>query len=75
MNISEDYLKVVVKNAVREALSRNSKETVEEKVTAMLLKHGNNPEDVRKMVGKHFESAYKKYSTVSSMAEFIRTIY
>ena len=46
-----------------------------EKVTAQLLKWGNNENDVKEMVSKHFESASKNYSSVSTIANYIRTIY
>ena len=49
--------------------------TLKEKVTARLIKNGNNPEDVKKMVDKHFEYASANYETVRAIAECIRTIY
>ena len=49
--------------------------TLKEKVTARLIKNGNNPEDVKKMVDKHFEYAVANYETVSTIAKCIRVIY
>lgn len=45
------------------------------KVEAKLIKDGNNPSDVKKMMNIHFEYASKTYTTVNSVAECIRTIY
>ncbi|MDD2475840.1 MAG: hypothetical protein PHI32_08010 [Dysgonamonadaceae bacterium] len=49
--------------------------TLKEKVTARLIKHGNNPIEVEKMVDKHFEYAAATYGTVRTIAECISTIY
>ena len=49
--------------------------TLKEKVAARLIKNGNNPEEVKKMVDKHFEYAASTYVTVRTIAECIRTIY
>ena len=49
--------------------------TLKEKVTARLIKNGNNPLDVEKMVNEHFEYASSTYKTVKSISECIRTIY
>lgn len=50
------------------------------KVTALLIKRGNNKEDVLKMVREHFDYAMTKYanerfSNASKIAEVIRSIY
>lgn len=45
------------------------------KVEQVLLKAGNNPEDVREMMSNHFDFASGKYPTVKTIAECIRTIY
>ncbi len=49
--------------------------TLKEKVTARLIKNGNNPEDVKKMVDKHFEYASSVYKSVSEISQCIRVIY
>ena len=49
--------------------------TLKEKVTARLIKNGNNPMEVEKMVDKHFEYASSTHGTVRTIAECIRTIY
>jgi hypothetical protein len=49
--------------------------TLKEKVTARLIKWGNNPEEVKEMVDKHFEYAAANFETVKGIAECIRTIY
>jgi hypothetical protein len=49
--------------------------TLREKVTARLIKNGNSPEDVIKMVNEHFEYVSSTYTKVSTIAEYIRTIY
>ena len=54
---------------------KNRVMTLKEKVTARLIKNGNNPEDVSKMVNKHFEYASSNYGTVRTIAECIRIIY
>ena len=48
---------------------------MKEKVEKMLIKWGNNEEDVKKMIAEHFEYASEKYSTPERIAEVIRTIY
>ena len=48
---------------------------LKEKVTAKLIKNGNNIEDVKEMVELHFEYASSKYNTVKTISECIRTIY
>ena len=50
-------------------------ESLKAKVTAKLIKVGNNPEDVSKMVELHFEYASKTYSNLNTICECIRTIY
>ena len=49
--------------------------TLKEKVTARLIKYGNNPEDVSKMVDKHFEYASSTYKSVSEISQCIRVLY
>jgi len=49
--------------------------TLRNKVEARLIKNGNNVNDVKKMMDLHFEYASSKYSTVKTIAEYIRTIY
>jgi hypothetical protein len=50
-------------------------ETLKAKVTARLIKNGNNIDDVKEMIAEHFEYAASKYNTVKTIAECIRTIY
>lgn len=50
-------------------------QTLNDKVAAQLIKWGNNPIEVSKMVSEHFEYASKNYSSVKTIAECIRTIY
>lgn len=45
------------------------------KVKSLLIKYGNNPSDVQKMVKKHFHYAAKHYGTASKRADVIRVIY
>ena len=49
--------------------------TLKEKVTARLIKYGNNPIEVKKMVDKHFEYASRAYKSVSEISQCIRVIY
>ena len=49
--------------------------TLKNKVVAKLIKNGNNINDVKDMTNIHFEYASKKYTTVNSIANCIRTIY
>ncbi|MGB4985416.1 MAG: hypothetical protein WBO70_06555 [Erysipelotrichaceae bacterium] len=45
------------------------------KVEAMLIKNGNNIDDVKEMVNLHFDQASKNFSSVKTISEYIRTIY
>lgn len=54
---------------------RLSESTSPEKVTKLLIKWGNNEDDVKKMVDSEFSNASKLYSTNSKIAEYIRTVY
>jgi hypothetical protein len=49
--------------------------TLKNKVTENLIKKGNNPQEVNKMVNLHFDYASETYSTVKSISECISTIY
>ena len=49
--------------------------TLKEKVIAKLIKGGNNVDEVNEMVNEHFEYASSTYTTVSKIAECIRTVY
>lgn len=55
----------------------NEKMSMEEKVTKLLLKYGNNPDDVKDMMKKHFKVTAKNYPDfkAAKLAEFIRSIY
>lgn len=45
------------------------------KVEKALLKSGNNPTDVKKMIAEHFDYAESQFTTVKKIAECIRTLY
>lgn len=49
--------------------------TLRNKVIVKLIKSGNNVDDVNEMVNIHFEQASKNYSSVSTIAQYIRTVY
>jgi len=49
--------------------------TLRNKVIAKLIKNGNNVNDVNKMVNIHFEQASKNYTSVNTIAQYIRTVY
>lgn len=59
------------------AKSINEAKDEKTKVAALLIKYGNNPNDVKKMVDKHWKYVSSVYpdSPVSKKAEIIRTIY
>jgi hypothetical protein len=50
-------------------------EELKKKVIAKLITYGNNAEEVKIMVAKHFEYAASNYKTVKTICECIRTIY
>ena len=50
-------------------------EQVKAKVIVRLLNAGNNEKDIQLMIKRHFDYAFKHYSTVKTIAEVIRTIY
>lgn len=50
-------------------------QALKNKVISKLEKWGNNSEDVKKMVSMYFEEASKNYTSVNSIAEYIRTVY
>jgi hypothetical protein len=54
---------------------QHDKSSTKQKVKDYLIKVGNNPDDVSKMVDKHFDYAYEKYDSIKSISEAIRTIY
>ena len=51
------------------------KNTLRNKVIAKLIKSGNNVNDVNEMVNIHFDQASKNYSSVNTIAQYIRTVY
>jgi hypothetical protein len=63
------------KSDKKEEKPKDKKLKLKEEVIAKLIKNGNNPEDAKKMVEKHFEYASGTYDTVKTIAEAIRTIY
>lgn len=50
-------------------------ENLKNKVEAMLIKNGNNIDDVKEMVKLHFDEASKNFTSVRTISEYIRTIY
>lgn len=46
-----------------------------EKVIEKLVANGNNVNEVHEMVKLHFEYASRKYTTLKTICECIRTIY
>jgi hypothetical protein len=51
-----------------------SNEAIKTKVIALLIKWGNNEQEVIEMVNKNFESVSSYCSTSKSIAECIRTV-
>lgn len=51
------------------------KENLKKKVINYLIKSGNNDEDVKKMVDKHFDEAATTLRTVKKISEYIRSSY
>ena len=49
--------------------------TLKNKVETMLIKNGNNIDDVKEMLNLHFEQASKNFTSVRTISEYIRTIY
>lgn len=49
--------------------------TLKQKVEKLLLKWGNNPEEVKEMVALHFEVGARVYTSARTIAEYIRIIY
>ena len=49
--------------------------TKKQKVTDLLIKWGNNVNDVHNMVNIHFDYAITQHTNINSIAECIRTIY
>ncbi|WP_347217897.1 hypothetical protein [Chryseobacterium sp.] len=45
------------------------------KVEALLIRRGNNVNDVKEMVELHFELGSKFYTSVKTIADYIRTVY
>jgi hypothetical protein len=45
------------------------------KVEKLLIKHGNNPDNVKKMIDECYDYAASQYQTASKIAECIRIIY
>ena len=70
---------IMIKNMAREmvkrATARNSNGELKQKVKDLLIKYGNNPNEVDKMIEKEFEYAARTYSTPAKIAEAIRILY
>jgi hypothetical protein len=49
--------------------------TLKQKVEDILIKGGNNINDVREMINIHFDQASKIYESPRTIADYIRTIY
>lgn len=45
------------------------------KVIAKLIANGNNVNDVNEMVSLHFDTASQKFTKVSEICYYIRTVY
>jgi len=50
-------------------------QVLKNKVETMLIKNGNNIDDVKEMIDLYFEQASKNFSSVRVISEYIRTIY
>lgn len=50
-------------------------ELLKNKVITKLISNGNNEEDVKLMVKRHFDYASQHYTTVKTICECIRAIY
>lgn len=50
-------------------------EQVKAKVIVRLLNAGNNENDIKLMIKRHFDYAFEHYNSVKSIAEAIRAIY
>ena len=46
-----------------------------EKVQNQLIKWGNNPKEVEKMISEGFEFASKRFSTVKKVAHYLSVCY
>lgn len=47
------------------------KETLKQKVESLLIKWGNNPQEVKGMMALHFNDAAKMYTRTRTIAEYI----
>lgn len=71
---------IMVKNMAREMVSEmrasaKNAEVSKEQVKALLIKWGNNPADVEKMIEQCFDRVAPRYSTAKAIAEAIRILY
>lgn len=49
--------------------------TLKQKVEDLLIKWGNNPDEVKEMVALHFEVGARVYTSARTIAEYVRTVY
>lgn len=71
---------IMIKNMARETVKQMSAKArndinLKDKVRALLIKWGNNPSDVEKMILKEYDWAASKYDSARTIAEAIRTTY
>lgn len=71
---------IMIKNMARETVKQmtakvKNTEDLKDTVRSLLIKWGNNPAEVEKMLLKEYEWAASKYSSARTIAEAIRTTY
>jgi hypothetical protein len=72
----EDHKVIGGLNEETDGLNEAKKSVSKEDVTKLLIKYGNNPQDVKKMIDKEFASIVKSYpdASASKIAEIIRVV-
>lgn len=62
---------------VENCMSGKNAEVAKEDIEKLLIKYGNNPHDVKKMIEKEFDAAVRMHpsASASKIAEIIRTLY
>jgi hypothetical protein len=69
---------IMIKNMAREmvrALTVKNADDTKDKVRALLIKWGNNPADVEKLLSKNYEWAASRYDSIQKIAEAVRTVH
>lgn len=74
-DVAEKEILKMFKESVNEGKNPEWKQKIMDDTIKLLIKWGNNPDDVKDMVEKHFEDAIKKYRMAKVIAEYIRTVY